>query len=123
VCIKAGDEWKAAFQMNEGLFKPLVMFFGLTNSPATFQTMMNNIFKELINQGVVTIYMDNILIVSSQTKEQPHEIIVQVLDILHKHCLYLKAKKCIFKQPTVKYFDLILSEGHVEMDPVKVAGV
>ena len=44
ICIKPGDEWKVAFQTNQGLFEPLVMFFGMTNSPATFQTMMNDIF-------------------------------------------------------------------------------
>src|SRR5882724_3455760 len=78
VCIKEGDKWKATFRMNQGLFEPLVMFFGLTNSPATFQMMMNDIFKELIDEGVVTIYMDNILIFSGQTKEQHHEIVVCV---------------------------------------------
>src|SRR5882724_826435 len=99
------------------------MFFGLTNSPATFQTMMNNIFKELIDEGVVTIYMDNILIFGSQTQEQHREIVVRVLDILCKHSLYLRAEKCTFEQPTVKYLGLVLSEGRMEMDPVKVAGV
>jgi Reverse transcriptase (RNA-dependent DNA polymerase) len=49
VRIKEGDEWKAAFKTNHGMFEPLIMFFGLTNSPATFQTMMNNIFRDLIN--------------------------------------------------------------------------
>ena len=48
VCIKPGDEWKVAFQTNRGLFEPLVMFFGMTNSLATFQTIMNNIFRNLI---------------------------------------------------------------------------
>ena len=48
VCIKKGDEWKAVFHTNRGLFEPLVMFFGLMNSPATFQTMMNEIFQDLI---------------------------------------------------------------------------
>src|SRR5882724_10500710 len=99
------------------------MFFGLTNSPTTFQTMMNNIFKELINEGVVTIYMDDILISGSQTKEQHHEIIVQVLNILCKHHLYLKVEKCTFEQPMVKYLSLIILEGHIEMDLVKVTGV
>src|SRR5882724_13055433 len=99
------------------------MLFGLMNSPATFQTMINDIFKELIDKGVVTIYMDDILIFGSQTKEQHHEIIVQVLDILCKHHLYLKAEKCTLKQPTVEYLGLILLEGHVEMDLVKVSGV
>jgi len=99
------------------------MFFGLTNSPATFQMMMNNIFKELMDEGVVTIYMDDILIFSGQTWEQHHKIVVQVLNILHKHRLYLKVEKCTFEQPTVEYLGLILSEGCMEMDPVKVAGV
>ena len=50
VRIKKGDEWKAAFRTNQGLFEPLVMMFGLTNSPATFQTMMNDIFQDLISE-------------------------------------------------------------------------
>ena len=62
VRVKEGDEWKAAFRTNRGLFEPLVMFFGLTNSPATFQTMMNDLFKDLIDHGVVIVYMDAILI-------------------------------------------------------------
>jgi hypothetical protein len=62
VHIKKGDEWKAAFRTPRGLYEPLVMFFGLTNSPSTFQTMMNELFKELINEGSVTIYINDILI-------------------------------------------------------------
>jgi hypothetical protein len=62
VRIKEGDEWKAAFVTNEGLFEPRVMFFGLTNSPATFQTMMNAIFVQELREGWLTIYMDDILV-------------------------------------------------------------
>jgi hypothetical protein len=62
VRIKEGDEWKAAFITNQGLFEPRVMFFGLTNSPATFQAMMNDIFMEELREGWVSIYMDDILI-------------------------------------------------------------
>ena len=62
VRIKEGDEWKAAFRTNRGLFEPLVIFFGLTNSPATFQTIMNDLFKDLIDEDVVIVYIDNILI-------------------------------------------------------------
>jgi len=71
ICIKPRDEWKAAFQTNRGLFKPLVMFFGMTNSPATFQTMMNDIFWNLIAEGIVVVYLDDILIFT-KTKEE-HE--------------------------------------------------
>jgi len=84
---------------------------------------LNDIFRELIDEGVVVIYMDDILIFSGRTKEEHHAIVVWVLDILHRHRLYLKAKKCTFGQPTVEYLSLILLEGRVEMDPVKVAGV
>ena len=67
--MKEGDEWKAAFCTNCGLFEPLVMFFGLTNSPATFQTMMNNIFRELVAEGTVVVYINDILIFT-KTLEQ-----------------------------------------------------
>jgi len=69
VCIKPGDEWKVVFQTNRGLFKPLVMFFGMTNSLATFQTMMNNIFWNLIVEGIVVVYLDDILIFTKTEEE------------------------------------------------------
>jgi hypothetical protein len=65
VQIREGDKWKAVFYTNRGLFEPLVMYFGLTNSLATFQTMMNNIFQDLILSGDVMVYLDDILIVHS----------------------------------------------------------
>ena len=108
--------------MNRGLFEPLVMFFGLTNSLATFQTMMNNIFKDLIDEGYVVVYMDDIL-VYTRTIEHHREVVTRVLDMLRKYRLYLKAEKCTFECTTVEYLGLVLSEGRVEMDPVKIAGV
>src|SRR6266704_2615261 len=87
VCIKEGDEWKAAFQTNRGLFEPLVMFFGLTNSPATFQTMMDDIFEDLITEGIVVVYLDDILIFTESINKH-REVIQQVLEILQKHKLY-----------------------------------
>jgi len=62
VRMKEGDEWKAVFRINQGLFELLVMFFGLCNSLAMFQTMMDDIFNGLITEGVVVVYLDNILI-------------------------------------------------------------
>jgi len=69
VRIKKGDEWKAAFQTNQGLFKPLVMYFGMSNSSATFQLMMDTLFRELIMTGKIVIYMDDILIFTQTMKE------------------------------------------------------
>jgi len=71
VRIKPGDEWKAAFRTNRGLFEPLVMFFGMTNSPATFQTIMNDVFRTVIAEGIVVVYLDNILIFTKM--EEEHE--------------------------------------------------
>ena len=106
VLIKQKDRWKAAFITNEGLYEPTVMFFGLTNSPATFQTMMNTIFRDLIDEGSVTIYMDDIAIhtgpkkgESNQEHRQRHRNLVrQVLQRLRDHDLHLNPEKCTFEQ-------------------------
>ena len=120
--IKEGDEWKAAFRTNRGLFEPLVMFFGLTNSPATFQTMMNEIFRDLIDEGVVIVYMDDILIFT-HSREEHKEVTRRVLEILRQHKLYLKPEKCQFEREEIEYLGLIISGRGVSMDPVKVQGV
>jgi hypothetical protein len=122
VRIKEGDEWKAAFRTNRGLFEPLVMFFGLTNSPPTFQTMMDELFKDLIDEGVVIVYIDDILIFTEDL-ERHREVVRKVLAILEKHQLYLKPEKCEFEQEKVEYLGLIISQGKIEMDPVKLEGV
>ncbi|GLB41126.1 putative retrotransposable element tf2 155 kda protein type 1-like [Lyophyllum shimeji] len=122
VRIKEGDEWKAAFRTNRGLFEPLVMFFGLTNSPATFQTMMNDIFRDLIVQGVVCVYFDDILIYT-KTLEEHRRITCIVLDRLCEHRLFLKPKKCEFERTEIEYLGLIISHGTASIDLVKVAGV
>ena len=86
--IKTGDEWKAAFTTNHGLFEPQVMLFGLTNSPATFQALMNTIFVDLVAAGKVAVYLDDILIYSSSQSEH-HDITHEVLRRLAAHDLYL----------------------------------
>ena len=72
--IKEGDEWKAAFRTNRGLFEPLVMYFGMCNLPATFQLMIDTLFRELIITGKIVIYMDDILIFT-QTIEEHQDIV------------------------------------------------
>jgi len=120
--IKPGDEWKVAFRTNCSLFEPLVMFFGMTNSSATFQTMMNNIFRTLIAEGIVVVYLDDILIFTETEKE--HEQAVQrVLEVLAEHKLFLCLEKCEFHRKRIEYLGLVISENKIEMDPVKVAGV
>ena len=122
VRVKEGDEWKAAFRTNRGLFEPLVMFFGLTNSPATFQTMMDGIFEELISEGVVVVYLDDILIFT-KTLEEHRRVVKRVLEILQEHNLFLKPEKCEFERTEIEYLGVIISHNSVRMDPVKVSGV
>lgn len=120
--VHPGDEWKIAFCTNRGLFKPLIMFFGLTNSPATFQMMMNDIFCNLIMEGVVVVYMDDILIFT-RTRAEHREVVHHVMEVLKKHKLFLHPEKCSFEQAWVEYLGLIISEDSMEMDPVKIKGV
>ncbi|SJL16280.1 uncharacterized protein ARMOST_19800 [Armillaria ostoyae] len=122
VRIKKDDEWKAAFRTNRGLFEPTVMFFGLTNSPATFQWMMNDIFKDLIATGKITVYLDDILIFS-KTLEEHRKTTRHVLALLRKHKLFLKAEKCEFEVLETEYLGVIISEGSIRMDPIKLAGI
>jgi len=122
VQIKEGDEWKATFWTNRGLYEPLVMFFGLTNSPTTFQTMMDDIFEDLILEGVVVVYLDDILIFM-ETLEEHRKITRRILELPEKHKLYLHSDKCEFEKTMIEYLGVIISHNSVAMDPVKIAGV
>lgn len=120
--MKDGDEWKAAFRTNRGLFEPTVMFFGLTNSPATFQSMMNALFADLIARGVVVVYIDDILIFTPDLAT--HEAVTrEVLQILRDNQLYLKPEKCDFHKSAIEYLGLLVGNGLVRMDPAKVSAI
>ena len=99
------------------------MFFGLMNAPATFQSMMNHLFCELINEGYVMIYMDDILIHTLNDPALHRRVVNDVLRILVINDLYLKPQKCQFEQAEVEYLGVIISEDSIAMDPIKVQGV
>ncbi|CDO77880.1 hypothetical protein BN946_scf184690.g1 [Trametes cinnabarina] len=122
VRMKEGDEEKAAFITNRGLYEPLVMFFGLTNSPATFQMMMNDLFRSLVLAGKVVVYLDDIIIFTNNLEEH-QKIVRQVLQILRENHLSCKPEKCEFETQQTEYLGHIISPGKVQMDPGKVAGV
>ena len=90
--IKKGDKWKAAFTMLEESFEPTVMFFRLTNSPATFQAMMNELLRDLINTGKVAVFIDDV-IVEMETEEGHDELVVEVVKKLEENDLYVKPEK------------------------------
>ena len=93
VRIKEGDEWKAAFTTPEGSFEPTVMFFGLTNSPATFQAMMNELLRDLINTGKVAAFIDDVII-GTETEVGHDELVAEVIRRLEENDLYVKLEKC-----------------------------
>lgn len=120
--IEEGDKEKAAFIMSKGLFELMVMFFRLTNSPATFQTMMNTILQPVILEGHIQVYINNILIYT-QTKEEHQALIRQVLQILKENSFFLKLEKCEFEKDHVDYLGVVASANGVAMDPKKVKAI
>jgi len=96
VRIKEGDKWKAAFTTLEGSFEPMVMFFGLTNSLATFQAMINELLQDLINTEKVAAFIDDV-IVGIETEKGHDEMVVEVIRRLEENDLYVKLEKCKWK--------------------------
>ena len=94
--IKKGDEWKAAFTIYVGSYEPVIMFFGMTNSPATFQGMMNEILRDMINKEKVAAFVDNVLI-GTKTEKGYDELVEEVLKQLEENDLYVKPEKCTWK--------------------------
>src|SRR5712671_3669857 len=111
VQVKKGHKWKAAFTTNEGLYEPMVMFFGLCNSPTTFQSIINTLFHNQIASGELTVYMDDMAMHTSPKEGETHEehlerhqkIVNEVLTILERNNLYLNIDKCEFKQPHIDF--------------------
>ena len=120
--IKEGDEWKAAFTTPFGLYEPLVMFFGQCNSPPTFQAFMDSTFGDMIAEGWLIIYMDDVL-VSAETLEECQERTKRVLDRMKEEDLHLKLAKCAFDQTEVEYLGLVVRKGEILMDPTKLKAI
>ena len=120
--IKEGDEWKAAFIMLKGLFEPMVMFFGLINSPATFQAMMNKLLRDLINTGKVAAFIDDVII-GMETEEGYDEIVAEVIRRLEESDLYVKPEKCRWKVREVGFLGVVIGLEGIKMEKEKVKGV
>ena len=118
--IRDGDQWKAAFKTNRGLFK--LTFFGMCNSPATFQSMMDDIFGDLIDACLVIIYMDDIFLFAKD-KKTLKENTKKVLQRLLENDLYLKPKNCEFEKTKIEWLGMIIEEGRISMDAGKLKGI
>ncbi|QRW18560.1 Retrotransposable element Tf2 protein [Rhizoctonia solani] len=119
--VKEGDKWKTAFQTKYGLYESLVMTFGLTNAPASFQHFMNNLFKDLLDVCVI-IYLDDILIYSKDDASHTQHV-HEVLRHLMENQLFCKASKCTFHITLVEYLGIIVSDKGFSLDKLKIQAV
>ena len=108
--------------MPEGSFEPTVMFFGLTNSPATFQAIMNELLRDLINTGKVAMFIDNMMI-GTEMEEEHDEIVTEVVKILEENNLYMKPEKCRWKVREVEFLGVVIGPEGIKMKEEKVKGV
>ena len=122
VRIKEGDKWKAVFMTPEGSFEPTIMFFGLMNSPATFQAMMNELLRDLTNTEKVAVFIDDV-IVGMETEEGHDEWIVEVIKRLEENDLYVKPEKCKWKVREVEFLGVVIGPEGIKMEEEKVKGV
>jgi Reverse transcriptase (RNA-dependent DNA polymerase) len=95
------------------------MFFGMCNFPATFQVMMDKIFKKEIEEDLIIVYMDDIL-AFSKTIDGLKKIKRIIQEKAREYDLYFKAKKCKFRKPKIEYLGLVVEEGKLAMDPTKL---
>ena len=122
VQIKEGDEWKTAFTTSKGSFEPTVMFFGLTNSPVTFQAMMNKLLRDLITMRKVAAFIDDV-IVGMEMEEGHNEIVAEIIKRLEENSLYMKPEKCKWKVREVGFLGVVIGPDGIKMEEEKVKGI
>ena len=122
VRIKERDKWKVVFTTLEGSFEPIVMFFGLTNSPTMFQAIINKLLRDLINTGKVVAFIDDV-IVGMETEEGHDEIVVEIIRRMEENDLYIKLEKCKWKVREVGFLGVVIGPEGIKMEKVKVKGV
>jgi len=102
-----------------GSFELTVIFFGMMNSPATFQTMMNEILRDMINEGKVAAFVDDVL-VGTETEEGHDKIVKEVLRRLEENDLYIKPEKCTWKVRKIGFLGVVIGPGRIEMEKEKI---
>ena len=120
--INEGDEWKAVFMMPKRLFEPTVMFFRLMNSPATFQAMINELLRDLINIGKIVAFIDDV-IVGTETEEGHDKLVAEVIRRLEENDLYVKPEKCKWKVREIGFLGVVIGLDRIKMEEEKVKGV
>jgi len=113
---------EGSFHHTGGFFEPTVMFFGLTNLPATFQTMMNELLQDLINIGKVAAFIDN-MIIGTEMEEGHNELVAEVIKRIEENDLYVKLEKCKWKVREVGFLGVVVGLEGIKMEKEKVKGV
>jgi len=98
------------------------MFFGLTNSPATFQAMINELLRNLINTGKVVVFIDNVII-GTETEEGYDELVEEVIRRLEENDLYVKPEKCKWKVQEVEFLGVVIGPEGIKMEKEKIREV
>ena len=120
--IKKGNEWKAVFTTPDEFFKPMVMFFRLTNSLAMFQAMMNESLRDLINTGKVAVFIDDVII-RTEIEEGHEELVAEVINRLKENDLYVKSEKCKWKVREIGFLRVVIGPERIKIEEEKVKGV
>jgi len=97
----------------------MAMFFEITNSPATFQAMMNKILRDLINERKVAVFVNDVL-VGTETEEGHDEIVEEILRRLEENNLYIKPEKCVWKARKIRFLEIIIEPNGIEIETEKV---
>jgi len=111
-----------AFTTPEGSFEPTVMFFGLTNLPATFQAMMNEILRDLFNTEKMASFIDDI-IAGTEGEEGHNEIVEEVIRRIEENDLYVKLEKCKWKVREVEFLGVVIGKDGIKIEEEKVKAV
>jgi len=98
------------------------MFFGMTNSPVTFQAMMNEISRDLINEGKVAAFVNDVLM-GTETEKEHNEIVEEILKRLEENDLYVKPEKCVWKTRKIGFLGVVIRPNGIEIEAEKVEGV
>ena len=103
-------------------YEPIVIYFGLMNSPATFQTIVNDLFRDLINQGDTATFINDIL-VATDIEEGHDKLVEEVLKRLEENDLFVKPEKCKWKVREVEFLGVVIGPKGVKMQREKIEGV
>ena len=122
VRMKEGNKWKVVFTILEESFEPTVMFFILTNLPATFQAMINELLKDLINTGKVVAFINDV-IVGTETEKGHDEIVAEVIRRLEENDLYIKPERYKWMVREVGFLEVMIGPEGIKMEREKVKGV